>query len=66
MDAHICSVGVCENTVGSYICKCPGGYGFDGKSCTDVDECQLPPEAENSHTCDPISSNCINEVGSFK
>ena len=27
----------CENTVGSFVCKCISGYG--GEGCTDIDEC---------------------------
>ncbi|CAJ0962393.1 unnamed protein product, partial [Mesorhabditis belari] len=55
----ICGAGAeCQNTDGSYICKCKDGYqkGPDGK-CVDVDECSQSP-------CGRYS-NCTNTEGSY-
>lgn len=31
-------VGICENTPGSYVCKCPDGYklGHNGRTCEGI------------------------------
>ena len=63
----------CENTVGSYICKCKLGFqksesheSFDNQTtniaCVDIDEC-----SENSNKCvrNDENSVCINTIGSY-
>ncbi|XP_064612925.1 uncharacterized protein LOC135476735 isoform X2 [Liolophura sinensis] len=49
----------CENTEGSFRCRCSSGYllAEDGKACTDLDECQA-----NNGGC---SQTCSNSEGSF-
>ncbi|KAG5877748.1 hypothetical protein JTB14_000542 [Gonioctena quinquepunctata] len=49
-DTNPCS-DICENTMGSYLCKCPNGYKLsqaDTHVCQDIDECLDNP---CSHTC---------------
>ncbi|XP_068702902.1 uncharacterized protein [Montipora foliosa] len=49
---------VCSNTLGSYQCSCKAGFTGDGKSCTDINECNASP-------CDP-NAVCRNKEGSYK
>ncbi|XP_068702915.1 uncharacterized protein [Montipora foliosa] len=49
---------VCSNTLGSYQCSCKVGFTGDGKSCTDINECNASP-------CDP-NALCRNKEGSYK
>ena len=45
----------CGNTDGSYTCTCLAGYEGDGRTCFDIDECQVKNDcAENS--------DCINRI----
>ncbi|XP_066540517.1 latent-transforming growth factor beta-binding protein 4 isoform X2 [Hoplias malabaricus] len=56
-----CSVGQCENTVGSFRCVCPAGYQSNTQQnqCSDVDECvQVPAPCPNGR--------CENTFGSFR
>ncbi|XP_053387245.1 fibrillin-1-like [Mercenaria mercenaria] len=46
---------ICENTNGSYSCRCKEGLREQGNICTDIDEC----------TESPCTQNCTNTVGSF-
>ncbi|XP_065195321.1 fibrillin-3-like, partial [Sycon ciliatum] len=46
----------CENAIGSYKCHCTPGY--EGNSCSDVDECNDP-------TACPSESVCRNTNGSY-
>ncbi|XP_018516001.1 LOW QUALITY PROTEIN: fibulin-7-like [Lates calcarifer] len=52
----------CVNTPGSFHCFCPAGYDLarDGRSCTDMDECE-----NRMHNC---TSNqvCVNTYGGFQ
>ncbi|XP_064612916.1 fibrillin-2-like isoform X2 [Liolophura sinensis] len=49
----------CENTEGSFRCRCSSGYllAEDGKACADIDEC-----VEGTSGC---SKFCVNDPGSF-
>jgi hypothetical protein len=35
----------CTNTVGSFVCACKAGYSGDGKTCSDVNECNGAPSS---------------------
>ncbi|KAL7732539.1 hypothetical protein ACLKA6_019174 [Drosophila palustris] len=50
----------CENTEGSFKCRCPAGYQLEANShdCEDVDECSV-----DNGGC---QEGCVNEPGSFK
>ncbi|RMX46461.1 hypothetical protein pdam_00000540, partial [Pocillopora damicornis] len=50
----------CNNTFGSYSCKCKKGYQGNNKNCTDVDEC-----LNETHGCD-VNAECNNTLGSYK
>lgn len=57
---NMCQNGECDNTMGSYKCRCEDGYSVkpdEGPGCTDDDECLM-----GSHTCDP-NAECNNTVG---
>lgn len=54
---HNCSVGTCENTVGSYICFCPRGYIHSNGSCEPINECANP----SLYGCHPFAK-CINNM----
>jgi EGF domain-containing protein len=49
--------GSCSNTTGWYSCTCTTGYGFDGMSCVDIDECA------SGGRCYP--GTCTNTQGSY-
>ena len=51
----------CENTEGSYTCRCPSGMVYNpfGKSCEDVDECLT-----GSHKCHQ-NATCTNINGDY-
>ena len=46
----------CQNTAGSYICRCYPGFG--GDICEDIDECN------QTSTCD-TNASCLNTEGSY-
>uniref|UniRef100_A0A803U1F1 EGF-like domain-containing protein n=1 Tax=Anolis carolinensis TaxID=28377 RepID=A0A803U1F1_ANOCA len=55
-----CAGGRCENSVGSFSCRCRAGYQADpsGAECHDIDECaKTPPPCANGR--------CYNTPGSF-
>ncbi|XP_017537179.1 latent-transforming growth factor beta-binding protein 4 isoform X2 [Pygocentrus nattereri] len=54
-----CSLGQCDNTVGSFRCVCPPGYQSNAQQnqCSDIDECRQNP-CTNGH--------CENTPGSFR
>uniref|UniRef100_A0A8C7RJH7 Latent-transforming growth factor beta-binding protein 4 n=1 Tax=Oncorhynchus mykiss TaxID=8022 RepID=A0A8C7RJH7_ONCMY len=53
----LCTNGRCENTPGSYRCVCHTGYKLQGKTCTDVDECEDPLRCPGQA--------CVNSQGSY-
>lgn len=55
-------MGICDNTPGSYSCRCPPGYnlGTDGRTCQDVDECTT------QHICQERNEICTNTRGSYR
>lgn len=53
----VCENGECENTLGSFACRCEEGYSVKPNAspgCTDDDECEL-----GSFTCD-VNAECTN------
>lgn len=53
----VCGNGECDNTIGSFLCRCEDGYSVKpgrGPQCSDDDECAL-----DTHQCD-INAHCIN------
>ncbi|XP_078739902.1 uncharacterized protein LOC144953218 [Lampetra fluviatilis] len=58
----------CVNTFGSFLCKCPDGFGLrysGGRfQCTDVDECE-EEEGAAVPPCSP-QAECLNTHGSFR
>ncbi|XP_039988256.1 fibulin-7-like [Xiphias gladius] len=52
----------CVNTPGSFHCFCPDGYDLarDGRSCSDVDECE-----NRMHNC-TAHQVCVNTYGGFQ
>ncbi|XP_065657438.1 uncharacterized protein LOC136082347 isoform X4 [Hydra vulgaris] len=54
------SNGVCENTYGSYLCKCANGWKIEGKSCLDIDECTAA-----TFPCPLNNGMCENTMGSY-
>ena len=59
---NVCQYGSCDNTLGSFTCKCEEGYSVkigEGPGCTDDDECLL-----GTYDCD-VNADCINTDVSF-
>ncbi|XP_066026855.1 uncharacterized protein [Pocillopora verrucosa] len=50
----------CNNTIGSYCCRCKKGYQRNKTNCTDIDEC-----LNGTHGCD-VNAECNNTLGSYK
>ena len=58
LGVHNCSYhGHCNNTIGSYLCRCAEGFHGNGMSCEDVDECNLV----NMHNCS-VRAHCVNTI----
>lgn len=58
-ESNVCGAGTCQNMDGSYKCYCPDGYASDdGKSCTDINECEEPDMCREG--------TCVNTEGGFK
>ena len=49
--------GKCQNVPGSFTCSCQTGYQGDGKTCTDVNECDSNPCHANA--------GCFNSIGGY-
>ena len=45
-------------TLGSFVCSCDDGYGGDGFTCRDIDECS------GNHACD-LYAISLNSKGSY-
>lgn len=60
--AGMCLNGECDNTLGSYKCRCEEGYSVkdDGPGCTDDDECLL-----GTFNCD-VNAECNNTEGGYE
>lgn len=60
----ICQNGECDNTLGSYKCRCEEGYSVkpdqEGPGCTDDDECLL-----GTFNCD-VNADCTNTQGGYE
>jgi len=62
-DPGICGPGQCENTLGSYSCRCDDGFSVRpelGPSCVDEDECLM-----GNYVC-PLNGECVNTEVSCK
>ena len=57
--------GVCQNTDGSYVCRCNRGYESavvgSESVCVDIDECII-----GSSTCDEVTKRCENTLGGYE
>jgi len=59
----MCANGECDNTLGSYQCRCEEGYAVqpdEGPGCVDIDECLL-----ETYNCDE-NAECENTEGGFQ
>lgn len=54
------ALGVCANSIGSFICVCKDGYLGNGLDCLDINECEA-----GLAEC-PGNSTCQDTAGSFK
>ncbi|CAI9740245.1 fibrillin-2-like, isoform X2 [Octopus vulgaris] len=50
---NVCQGGECQNSFGSFFCKCNSGYALDSTlhTCIDIDECSLNPNLCGAGTC---------------
>uniref|UniRef100_A0A8C3ATM4 Latent-transforming growth factor beta-binding protein 4 n=1 Tax=Cyclopterus lumpus TaxID=8103 RepID=A0A8C3ATM4_CYCLU len=60
-DQRVCTRGQCQNTEGSFICRCGLGLRVSpvGDNCDDVDEC-----LEELRPCEAVGE-CVNNMGSY-
>ena len=61
--AGMCQNGECDNTLGSYKCRCEEGYSVksdEEPGCTDDDECLL-----GTFNCD-ANADCVNTQGGYE
>lgn len=62
--SSMCKNGECDNTLGSFKCRCEDGYSVkadeDDPGCTDDDECLL-----GTFNCD-ANAECTNTAGGFE
>ncbi|RWS14041.1 fibrillin-2-like isoform X2 [Dinothrombium tinctorium] len=59
LGTHNCGIDkICQNTNGSFYCRCVRGYIEEKGQCVDLDECSVYPNI--------CSYRCINTEGSFK
>lgn len=63
----LCGNGKCENSDGSFKCKCNQGFTTDesGKQCVDIDECFISPGVCGNGKCDNTNGDfrCICDEG---
>lgn len=61
-ETHNCDPNAaCTNTIGGFNCQCTSGWKGNGKTCDDIDECEL-----NWHDCDPAENLvCVNRPGTY-
>lgn len=64
---------ICSNKPGSFDCKCVDGYEGDGRTCLDIDECELIESSQPDELVDyrlrygcPLDAICTNWPGSFR
>lgn len=58
MQPGMCRNGECDNTMGSYVCRCEDGYGVKPGEvgCMDEDECEI-----GTYACDEFA-DCTNTL----
>ncbi|XP_073491429.1 uromodulin-like isoform X1 [Aquarana catesbeiana] len=64
---HNCPVGICENTDGSYICRCPNGAIALNGTCNNRCDNPIPNRCHSLATCidNPLGYTCVCPEGYF-